>query len=152
MEKVDRYCLAFLKKFLYNRYNVREKVGIKMNKKNISIIVVELIIFSILYGIVNSNFMERIPQCWIYDVTGLLCPACGGTRCVIYMLKGNWLQAFSFHGLFFIGILYLLSVNLIYIINLNKEKKIATWLYPKYWYGIIFVILLMIYTIMRNLL
>ncbi len=123
-----------------------------MNKKTIVIIVIELIILIILYGMVNFGVMEKMPQCWIYDTTGLHCPACGGTRCVIYMLKGNWLEAFSFHSLFFIGILYLLSVNLIYIINLNREKKIATWIYPKYWYGIVFVILLMIYTIMRNLL
>lgn len=123
-----------------------------MNKKSIRIIGIEGIVLIILNGFINSEWIERVPQCWIYCTTGLLCPACGGTRCVIQMLKGNWSEAFLLHSVFFIGILYFLSVNIVFIINLNRQKKIATWLYPQYWYGIIFAILLMIYTIVRNLL
>ena len=123
-----------------------------MSKKSIVMITIELIVLIILYGIVNFGFIERMPQCWIYHTTGVLCPGCGGTRCVIHMLKGNWLEAFYSHNIFFIGIVYLLSLNIVYVINLNKKKKMATWIYPKYWYGIIFAIFLIIYTIVRNLL
>lgn len=123
-----------------------------MNRKSILIIGIELVFLIALYSLVNSKYIEILPQCWIYKTIGLLCPACGGTRCVIQMLKGNWIKAFFSHMVFFVGILYLLIVNIVYLINLNKEKKIATWIYPKYWYAIIFAILLIIYTIIRNLL
>lgn len=123
-----------------------------MNRKGILIIGIELLVLIGLYSIINSKYIEILPQCWIYETIGLLCPACGGTRCVIYILKGNWIKAFFSHMVFFVGILYLLIVNIVYLINLKKEKKIATWIYPKYWYAIIFAILLIIYTIIRNLL
>lgn len=123
-----------------------------MKKRRMYIIGIEIIIFIILYSFVNSKYINLIPQCWVYRQTGILCPACGGTRCLIYLLKGNWIQAFFSHMVFFVGIMYLLIFNLIYIVNLNKEKKICTWIYPKYWYIIIFAVILIIYTIIRNLL
>lgn len=123
-----------------------------MKKRKIFIILIEIIIFIILYSFVNSTYINLIPQCWVYRQTGILCPACGGTRCLIYLLKGNWIQAFFSHMVFFVGIMYLLIFNFIYIVNLNKEKKICTWIYPKYWYIIIFAVILIIYTIIRNLL
>lgn len=123
-----------------------------MKKRRNFIIGIEIIIFIILYIFVNSTYIKLVPQCWIYRQTGILCPACGGTRCLIYLLKGNWIHAFFSHMVFFIGIVYLLIFNLVYIINLNKKEKIGTWIYPKYWYIIIFAVVLIIYTIIRNLL
>lgn len=123
-----------------------------MNKKSIMIIEIEIVVLIAFYFFVNSKYVAMIPQCWVYQTTGLLCPSCGGTRCVIDMLKGNWIEAFFSHMVFFVGILYLIVLNIIYLINLKKEKKIITWMYPKYWHVIIFAILLIIYTIARNLL
>lgn len=123
-----------------------------MNKKTILILVIEGIILVILYYFVNSKYIEMLPRCWIYQTTGILCPACGITRCISNLLQGNFIQAFFYHMVFFMGIWYLLMINLVYIINLNKKQKIGTWIYPKYWYLYIFIILLMIYTIIRNLL
>lgn len=123
-----------------------------MNKRSAKIIGLEIIILITLYCFINSRYIEILPSCWIYQTTGLLCPACGGTRCVVNLVKGNSIEAFFSHIVFFIGIAYLLIINMIYIINLNREKKILTWLYPKYWYSIIFTIILIIYTIIRNLL
>lgn len=123
-----------------------------MNKKSIKIISIELVILIILVIILNTNFINYIPECWIYKTTGLLCPSCGGTRCVINLIHGNIKEAFFSHIIFFITIIYLLICNIVYIVNLNKKKKIVTWIYPKYWYSIIFVIILIIYTIIRNVL
>lgn len=123
-----------------------------MNKKSIWIIGIEIVALIALYSFVNSKYLAIIPECWVYQTTGLLCPACGGTRCVVSILEGNWVKAFFSHMVFFIGILYLLSINIIYLINLNKEKKVGTWIYPKYWYEIVFAVVLIIYTIVRNLL
>ncbi len=123
-----------------------------MKKRRNFIIGIEIIIFIILYIFVNSTYIKLVPQCWIYHQTGILCPACGGTRCLIYLLKGNLIYAFFSHMVFFIGIVYLLIFNFVYIINLNKKEKIGTCIYPKYWYIIIFAVVLIIYTIIRNLL
>lgn len=123
-----------------------------MNKKTISILGIEIIILLALYGFMYSKYIEMLPVCWVYESTGFFCPACGITRCVSSLLQGNWIQAFFYHMVFFVGILYLLVINIVYIVNLNKKEKIGTWVYPKYWYVFIFVILLFFYTIIRNML
>lgn len=123
-----------------------------MNKKSIIIISIELVILIVVTIILNTDLINYIPQCWIYQTTGILCPACGGTRCVVNIFQGNIKEAFFSHMIFFITIIYLIICNIVYIINLNKKKKIATWIYPKYWYVIIFAIILIIYTIIRNIL
>lgn len=123
-----------------------------MNKKSIIIIIIEILVIVALYIFINSSYIETIPKCWIYQSTTILCPACGGTRCIINLLKGNWIKAFFSHMIFFITFIYLGILNVVYIINLNKEKKSVMWIYPKYWYIIIFAVLLIIYTIIRNLL
>ncbi len=121
-------------------------------KKKAIIIGIEIIIIIALYMFINSKYIELVPKCWVHRKIGFLCPACGGTRCVINIFKGNITQAFFSHMIFFISIVYIIIVNIIYIINIGKKKKILTWIYPKYWYAIIFAIVLIIYTIVRNLL
>ncbi len=122
-----------------------------MKKKTI-LIGIEIVIIILLYVFINSEYIEFVPNCWIHKRIGFLCPACGGTRCIINIFKGNFIKAFFSHMVFFICIIYGIIINIVYIININREKKIFTWIYPKYWYSIIFAIILIIYTIVRNLL
>ena len=119
-------------------------------KKTVIIILLELAGIMFLWLFVNSNYINLIPKCWIYEHTGFLCPSCGGTRCVQNIMKGNLVEAFQSHIVFFIILVYLISINIIYLINLNRKHKILTWLYPKLWHVIIFVIILIVYTIIRN--
>lgn len=123
-----------------------------MNKKSLIIIIIELVLLIILYFFVKSKYIELIPECWVYKNTGILCPACGGTRCVQNFLQGNFIEAFFSHMIFFIGIIYLGIIDIVYLINLNRKEKIGIEFYPKYWYAIIFAIVLIIYTIVRNVL
>lgn len=122
-----------------------------MNAKSIKIILIELFILILAIIGVNSNLMQYTPSCLFYKATNLQCPSCGGTRCVENILKGNFKEAFLFHPIFFMTIFYLLLCNIVYLINLNKKNKILTWIYPKYWYAIIFAVILVIYGILRNL-
>ena len=122
-----------------------------MNKKSIKIILIELLILILAIIGVNSNLMQYTPSCLFYEATNLQGPSCGGTRCVENILKGNFKEAFLFHPIFFIVIFYLMLCNIVYLINLNKKKEILTWIYPKYWYAIIFAVILVIYGILRNL-
>ena len=123
-----------------------------MKKKRLVIIASEILIFIILYILINSSYIELIPECWIYKNTGILCPSCGGTRCISYLLKGNFIEAFFSNIVFFIGIVYVFIINIVYITNLNKNKKILTCLYPKYWYSVILAVILVMFTIVRNIL
>lgn len=124
-----------------------EKKVKKMLWLELGIIFLVLIIFiSIKY-----NIISLLPHCIINKTFGILCPSCGGTRCVLNLIIGNYRASFSYHPIFFITIIYLLLVNLLYIINSFRKKDIATFLYPKTKFWIIFVIILMIYTVIRNL-
>ena len=122
-----------------------------MNKKSIKIILIELLILILAIIGVNSTLMQYTPRCLFYESTRLQCPSCGGTRCIENILKGNFKTAFLFHPIFFITIFYLLLCNIIYLINLNRKNKILIWIYPKYWYTIIFAIILEVFRIIRNL-
>ena len=125
-----------------------------MNKKIKNMLLLELgIVFLVLiiFIMIKLNMIKYIPNCFIHEKFGILCPSCGGTRCVINFLTGNFMQSFLYHPIFFITIIYLLFINLIYIINSFRKKEILTFLYPKekFWY--VFLIIILIYTIVRNI-
>lgn len=119
--------------------------------KKRDIIIIETLLIVLIYFIVNSKYINMFPKCWIYEKTGLLCLSCGGTRCMQNIASGNWIKAFYCNCAIFVGILYLVILNIVVIYNLGKENKKLTCLYPKWWYIIIFLILWIIYTIFRNL-
>ena len=114
----------------------------------LGIISLALLIF---IGIQQGWLINWIPPCFIYKHFGVLCPSCGGTRCVVEMVHGNFINAFFYHPVFFLTLVYLLIANLVYLINLRKKKKIATWMYPKEKFWIAFLIILLAFTIIRNI-
>lgn len=120
-------------------------------KRKKKIIIIEIIVFLIICCFVNSKYINLIPKCWVYENTGLYCLACGGTRCVQNMIKGNLIKAFYENSMIFIMIIYLAILNIIYLYNMGKEEKKLTYLYPKWWQVIIFVIIWIIYTIIKNI-
>lgn len=120
---------------------------LKMKKRKV--IIIEIFIVILIYFFVNSEGIKLIPKCWIYETTGIMCLSCGGTRCIENILKGNLLHAFYYNSVIFIGIFYLLILNIVYLFNLNRDNKKFTWIYPKWWYAIIFLIIWIIYAILR---
>ena len=119
--------------------------------KTYQIILIEILGIIILYFISFTPFINKITSCWFFETTGILCPSCGGTRCVQSLLSGDIINAFKYNVVFSIGIIYLLILNVVYLINRNKKMKILTWLYPKNLYIYIFTTILLLYTICRNL-
>lgn len=119
--------------------------------KRKTIIIIEIISIILIYFFVNSSYISLIPKCWVYQNTNLLCPSCGGTRCIKNLFQGNFIQAFHANQVIFLGILYLSIINIVYLFNIGKEDKKLTWIYLKWWYAIIFIIILIIYTIIRNI-
>lgn len=120
-----------------------------MKKKKTVVVIAEIVTIIIIYLFVNSDYIKIIPKCWIYDATKLYCPSCGGTKCIQNIFKGNLIKAFYSNMVIFIGIIYLFIINIIYLFNIKNKK--LTWLYPKWWYVIIFELALIIYTIFRNI-
>ena len=123
-------------------------------KKKKNMILIELIIIFIIissYIFINSKYINYMPECYIKSHYNILCPSCGGTRCVISFLNGNFIKAFKYNIVFFITIIYLIVLNVVYIINSFKKKKILEMIYPKWWQVIIWVCILLIYTIIRNI-
>lgn len=123
-----------------------------MNKKRTIIILTELAIIIFAVILVNTvNITQYTIGCWFYQATGLQCPSCGGTRCIINIFQGNFKEAFFLHPIYFITVVYLLIVNIIYIINIYRKEKKAKWIYPKPWYAIVLAIILVVYGFLRNI-
>ena len=101
-----------------------------------------------LYIVLNTNLIKFIPECIYYEKFGVLCPSCGGTRFIISLLKFNFIEAFYFHPLFFILTMYLVILNISFIINLMFNKKIVIF---KWWHIVFWAILLVVYTFFRNI-
>lgn len=125
-----------------------------MNKKIRNMLLLELgIIFLVLiiFIIVKLNIVKYMPVCFFKKNFGILCPGCGGTRCVTNFMQGNFKESFIYHPIYFILIIYLSIVNIIYIINSFRNKEIATFLYPKAKFWKIFLIIICLYTFFRNI-
>lgn len=108
-----------------------------------------LIIFLIAYLIISIIFKPIIP-CMFHTITGLYCPGCGVSRMIISIFKFDFYQAFRYNPLLFIMLPFfiILIVNYVYSIMLKKVplyKKINN----KVW--ILFVIILVLYAIIRNI-
>lgn len=110
-----------------------------------------LFLVLIIFIVVKYKIFTIMPTCIINKYLGILCPSCGGTRCVINLVQGNFVQSFLYHPIFFITIWYLALVNIVYVINTFTNKKILAFLYPKTKFWIIFVIVILIFTVFRNI-
>lgn len=121
----------------------------KKQYKTFILVQVAILIFIIASFIfLKSDYVKIIPNCIIKEKTGFLCPACFGTTFAIEMVNFNFIKAFLIHPVFFILIVYLVLLDIIYAINVLFNKKINIF---KWWHLIIWLILLIIYTILRNI-
>ena len=130
---------------------MKENINTKI--KNYQIILIEFIILIIMSFIINCKYITGVSQCYIFQNTGILCPSCGGTRCIQSLLQGDIVSSFHYNFVITFVAIYLVILNIVYLINRNKdeEKKVLTWIYPKYWYTIVLAVILIIYTVLRNL-
>lgn len=75
--------------------------------------------------------ITKISECFLYK-HGIICPGCGGTRCVNNFFSGNFAKSFEFHPFVFCLIWYLvliiLLLNLDFLFNLKFARKINRFL------------------------
>ena len=113
----------------------------------------EILLAGLVYVVINTKIFAQLTKCYIREKTHLMCPGCGGTRCLQSLFKGDIVSAFYYHPIITVVAIYLLICNIVYLINRKrKDKKILTWIYPKDYYTIILAIILVIFTILRNIL
>ena len=120
----------------------------KQRKMLIEIQAFIFLLIVVLYIILNTNMIRFVPGCIFYKKFGLLCPACGGTRFMISLLHLKFAQAFYIHPVFFLLMMYLVILNISYIINTIFNKKIYLF---RWWHIVFWGILLLIFTIFRNI-
>lgn len=122
-----------------------------MKKEYKKLILVQMIIVMFLvicFLFLRSEYISLVPKCIFKEKFGILCVACHGTSFATEMAKFNFIQAFKVHPIFFISFIYLVLLDITYIINVIFKKDINIF---KWWHLIIWIILLIIYTILRNI-
>ena len=97
-----------------------------MKKKLIIILLDILLVACVIFSQPIIFFLSMmIPECPALSV-GILCPACGGTRCVYYFFSGDFSTAFSMNGLIFLTILYAFAVLVLWNLSWFFEVRFAT--------------------------
>ena len=109
-----------------------------------------LFLVLIIYIAIQNGIIYLMPKCIINEYFHILCPSCGGTRCVVNFINGNFMDSFKYHPIFFIMIVYLIILNIVFIINSLKSGQKIKFIYPKNKFWIIFIVVLFIFTIFRN--
>ena len=113
--------------------------------KRIGIVLICIIFILIIYS------MGIYIPCPIHLITGLHCPGCGITRCIVSILELDFYKAFRYNPLIFILLPFLCSyvIYKLYIWILDRKDNVTNKLkgYPMY----ILIIILIGYGILRNI-
>lgn len=125
------------------------------NMKKYIIIIISAIALSFML-IMYYNYEESDSgwsiQCGVYQVTGLYCPGCGGQRAFHYLLHGEIGKSLRYNALFIVSIPFFLYLYYILVsVYLLKGKYNAKgFLFSKN-FAIIFLLILFVYFILRNI-
>lgn len=132
-------------------YNNRMK---KYDKKTRQMVLFEILVIVLIIGIyiiVKTDIIKIVPNCYILQRTGLLCPSCGGTRCVKELVNFNIVEALKMNAFYTVTIIYLLILNIVYILNSILKTNKLKFLYIKKAHLIVWIITLFLYTVIRNI-
>ena len=128
--------------------------GEVMNRNKLFVILLDagLLLVAMTAQTLTDWMLHVIPACPV-AMLGLLCPACGGTRCVRYFFSGRFADAFVVNPFFFLLILYLAMalalLNVGVLLNVKKADQIARRMTD--WRAVIVIAaLLAIFGIVRN--
>ena len=79
-----------------------------MNKKRRFILILDaaLVAFALAAKHIAAWMMAYLPDC-MYAKRGIMCPSCGGTRCVRNFFSGRFAEAFALNPFIFLLIIYL---------------------------------------------
>jgi len=61
--------------------------------------------------------------CGVRQLTGFYCPGCGGTRCAMHVLSGQWTIAFAYNPLLMSGFVFFMAFSCYLIIRITILGK-----------------------------
>lgn len=130
--------------------NVNNKVknNPKFLPKLSAVFITVLIISAVILKQSILKITNYLPECWFYNSTGYLCPACGNTRSVIAFLNGHFFKSIKYNIIptvaFIIGLTF--YIELITVCCKHHIK-----IFPRnYTFLIVFLLILFTYFVLRN--
>ncbi len=129
---------------------------LKITKNKVSKLILSqlaiILAFIFLYFFFNSNLDNIMPSCFWKEHFNVICPSCGATRCLQNFFAGNFLVSLSYNPFVFVLIIYLILLDIVYVFNNVFNKHVFKFLYPKWWYVIIYFSIWAISTVIYNVL
>jgi len=81
--------------------------------------------------------------CRLYDLYGLYCPGCGGTRAVVYLLKAQFVKSFIYHPVVPYTALLVSAYVISHTLNIVTKGKVTAMRFREgYFYLMIAIILI----------
>ncbi|MDR2913566.1 MAG: DUF2752 domain-containing protein [Tannerella sp.] len=126
-------------------------------KKRIGIglaIMVLLLAGIYLYSQYNPENYLFFPKCPVYTLTGYKCPGCGSQRAFYHLFHGNFVTAFMYNPLMMLLVPYVLfGIYIEYMTDRNNPRIVYLRnLFFGKWAVLILAVIILLYTISRNLL
>lgn len=116
--------------------------------KSVEKIIITIVVLLVLgYGIF-IYFNQNLFFCPILKYLHIYCPACGVTRMILSILELDFYQAFRFNPLIFILLIMLILFSIVQISTFINKRKFIHINNKVY---IVLIIVLIVYTIMRNM-
>ncbi len=130
---------------------------IMSRKKRIAIgvaIMIALLTGIYLYSQYNPENYRFFPKCPVYLLTGYKCPGCGSQRAFYNLFHGDLVTAFMYNPLMILLIPYVLfGIYIEYMADRNSPRIVHLRnLFFGKWAVLILAVIILLYTIFRNLL
>jgi len=102
--------------------------------------------------IAAEGFRSLFSYCILHETTGLLCPACGGTRAMSKLLSGNLVMALRYHPLVVVLLpLFFYALTLLARVVMDRNRSLAQMIQVKpFWIWSIFVLVILFF-LARNM-
>lgn len=100
-------------------------------------------------GTVDPNEPGHYPVCPLLQVTGVLCPGCGGLRSAHAFVHGDLATAFSANAVAVAGYFLFAAVWVLWLVRAWRGRPLRIGLAPVWWWGV--SALLLVFTVVRNL-
>lgn len=122
-----------------------------MKKETRTFIIIQILVILIVvlaYFSIKLNWIKFLPECALKNKFNIMCPSCGVTRMGVSLYKFKIKDAFLYNPIFFMILIYTTILYITYVINFlfKKEIKIFRW-----WHVIVWGIIIVIFTIIRNI-
>ena len=108
-----------------SREELEQKYGISLNPSDVRKRVIRNVLVLSVFGIIYYFVVRYTPlsmKCYIYEIFGVKCPACGATRMMLSLARFDLKKAFLYNPFLLVTLPYVVT-EVIYFFYLNESKK-----------------------------